>query len=140
MFVADAQKFDLTVFRRDPMQLTLAATGRDLTGANPHFVVRSQPDATGPALLSLGPVTTIGAEGIRLIEVATDDNDVATSVLEIIATKASIIALPPPAQQGIPVVLAYDLQWITPAEGPGLNAIEKTVLFGTFTVMESVND
>ncbi len=138
--MTNARRLDLTVFRRDPMRLSLAAIGQNLEGCNPSFTVRLYPEQPGAALLGFGSTSTPGAEGIRIVDVIRDADSIPTTLFEIIALKASIQGLPFNGEIGAPTTLFYDLQWTPPPEGSGFSAVEQTVLFGNLIILGSAND
>ena len=130
----------LSAFRNDPLYLLMEVIGYDLSGNLPSLAVKLYPDAPGPPLLLLAPTVIPGADGIRSVSVTYDDDDVPTTLLEAIASKTVISALPAAPVAGADVTLAYDLQWTPPLAGTGLSPVEETVLFGDFIIKGSVND
>jgi len=129
----------LSCFRKDPLAIRMQVQGVDLTNANPAFAVRLYKDAPGAALIQLGVVTAAGTDGIRLVGVVPDSDGISTTLLEIIASKTLMAALPAEAELGDDLTLAYDLQWTPPDDGSGFTSEETTVLFGDFIVQGSVN-
>jgi len=101
--------------------------------------VRDRPDMPGDPRLLLPKTTTAGEDGCRLVDVTEDDDGVPTSLVEILAIKATMGTLPQALAPGDPVKLAYDFQWMLPDDGSGLSTLEETILFGDFIVMGSVN-
>lgn len=136
-----AAKQALRGFRNDPFYESFIFSGIDLTGASFAFAVRSYPDQAGAALISFSGTTTPGGEGVRLVEVDEDEDGIPESLIEVVATKAHMQALPAAAEAGDPVVLYYELQVTPPADGetPWYDQIEQTWLYGDFILNGSAN-
>lgn len=135
-----SKRTTIAVFRRDPLYLLISVIGYDLTASSPAMAVRLYPDAPGDPLLLLEATGWAGADGIRLVEVIVDDDNVPTSVLEVIASKATMSEMPLPGELGSDLTLYYDFQWTPPLEGSGITPVEETVMFGDFIIKGSAND
>jgi hypothetical protein len=138
--MTNAARLELYAFRNDPFCVTMEIIGEDLSDATFAFAVKLYADQTGSALLGpLGMTTTEGAEGIRIVDVLTVEG-VPYTLLEIIATKAHVQALPAADEAGDDVTLYYDLQW-TPddADESGFAPVEATRLYGPFILRGSAN-
>jgi hypothetical protein len=135
-----AQRLDLSVFRNDPLSLPMAVIGFDLSDSAPTLAVKLLPDAPGIPLLLLAPTSIPGADGIRIVSVVRDEDDVPTTLMEGIASEATLATLPPAALPGADLTLSYDLQWTPPSDGSDFTSVEETILFGDFIIKGSVND
>ncbi|MAM40644.1 MAG: hypothetical protein CL949_19565 [Erythrobacter sp.] len=96
------------VWRRQVMD---GLTPVDITGYAFALQLRLYGGAAGSALISLGTTTTVGGEGIRIV-------DAAAGLFEIVILEASLNILPGIHQPeaGDPQTFAYDLR-VTPSGG-----------------------
>lgn len=94
---------DIYADRWMPFALSVHFVGVDLTGADFAMQVSATRDRASSvaALADLGKVTTAGAEGVRLVSVATVDG-VTTSIIEIIIAQATMAAIDLGADAGTP--------------------------------------
>jgi hypothetical protein len=142
--ILTAPRQDLTSFRNDPFVLALMITGIDLTGASFGFAIRQYPDQAGTALVAITATGTLGAEGVRLVDVDHDADNIPISSLEIVVSKAHQQGLPAAGTVGAAVgdtlQFYYDLQ-ITPANDPTTpwSEQEQTWLYGSYFVRGSAN-
>lgn len=140
-----AAPLDLIADRSLTYQETIVFLGDDFTGAAYAMKIRPQPDATGTALVSLATVTDT-SQGIKLIYAGsatiaahvaagrlqgvpvavnpstgiayTSADTVALSQLQITITNTTMAGMPPAAETGDDLELAYDLV-VTPSGGFG---------------------
>lgn len=145
-------RYDIGADRWVACTRTLAFVGLDFTAATFAMQVRLFADASGSPMISLATVTTAAAEGVRLISAATDtvanhvaagrlaqvpdgmttSTVVALSLVGIRINKATMGALPFPAERGTDLALAWDLH-ITPSGG-----LEDKYIGGAFIVRAGV--
>jgi hypothetical protein len=137
---------------------TIAFFGFDFTGASARAMIRTAPDATGSALVTLAFVSSSTAEGVRLVYAGTDTianhiaagrieqtdlpppydqladtDELALSLIGIHILKATMaFASAPAGAAGDTISLAYDLL-ITPSGG-----IEDKYAYGPFNVRGTV--
>lgn len=135
-----AQRFDFAAFRRDPLQLVLHINGVNLTGVPVRYAVGPYPDIDSAfRSLTLGPTDASGADGTRLVEVYRQGGEW-VSVVEIIAGKALMAALPRAGEIGDDLPLAHELGVDRLPIPDRLSSIETTLFFGTLTIKGSIND
>ncbi len=95
-----------TVFRWQPVKLTLDFVGYDFTGQTFKAEVRAYRDAENPALISLDTVASPG-EGISVTVVTTDS--IPTSTVEIRINETTLEALPFTNPRGTDFTAVWDL-------------------------------
>lgn len=83
--------------------------GLDLTGIGMRAQVRLDGDTPGPALVDLLAVTNGNAEGLRLVEVTTE-NGLPTSHIEIVINETTMERLPYLGERGDATQLRWDMQ------------------------------
>lgn len=133
-------RVDLSAYRRDPLQIVLHVVGVDLTGVAVRYGVSIFPDADPASrLLTLGPTAEPGADGVRLVEVVRV-RGLPVSVIEIIASKARMAALPPSSIPDRPMPLSHELEVDRLPIADRLTPVETTLFTGTLTIMGSIND
>lgn len=138
--------------RWTPLACTIEFIGFDFTDATFSMQVRLAGDTPGTALISLGTVSSVGAEGVRLIYGGTDtvanhiaagrldevpsgltsESSLAMSTVGILISESTMEGMPDGDQPGDDVVLAWDIH-ITP-----LGGVKERWLFGDFTVRAGV--
>lgn len=134
-----ARKYRFEAFRSDPFLQLFRVWGYHLADVPMNFALRLYPGAPGLPLYSTGKTTVRGAPGLRVAAQGLSDG-LPWSDVELIVPKASVEALPQPAEAGAALSIAYDLQWSLPDPGGDYVTVEETILFGDFVVKGSVND
>lgn len=84
--------------------------GLDMTGIPMRAQVRLDGDTPGPPEVDLITVTNGNAEGLRLVEVTTDDAGVPTSHIEIVINETTMEGLPYLGEIGDTTQLRWDMQ------------------------------
>lgn len=84
--------------------------GLDLTGVDMRAQVRWSGDTPGPALVDLRTVNNGNAQGLRLVEVTSNDAGLPTSHVEIVINETTIEGLPYQGEIGDATQLAWDMQ------------------------------
>ena len=126
-----AARLTLSADRWTPFVRTMAFEGDDLTGADFRMQVRLYPNAPGEPEVDLLTVSTLAAEGIKLVGV-TGTGDAAVSTISIRINETTIEGLPFPGEPGTDTTLSWDLI-VTPAGG-----LKERWLFGDFIVQAGV--
>lgn len=131
---------DLAANRWEPFVNVFRFEGRDFTGATFAAEVRDRKDG-GFARASLATVSSVGAEGIKLVSVATEAIDfggetgvldVPVSTLSLRINEATMEAMAVAREAGDDGTIWWDMQ-VTPAGGVKYRALE-----GIFTVRAGV--
>ncbi|MCT8003312.1 hypothetical protein NZL82_15655 [Sphingomonas sanguinis] len=86
--------------------------GLDLTGIEMRAQIRLYGDVPGTPLVDLTTVTNGNAQGLRLVEVTSDDIGVPTSHVEIVINETTMESLPYAGEVGDATTLAWDWQVI----------------------------
>lgn len=84
--------------------------GLDLTGLDMRAQVRLYGDVPGAPLVDLAPVSNGNAQGLRLVEVTSDDAGLPTSHVEIVINETTMEMLPYAGEIGDATTLAWDWQ------------------------------
>lgn len=84
--------------------------GLDLTGLDMRAQVRLYGDVPGVPLVDLAPVANGNAQGLRLVEVTSDDDGLPTSHVEIVINETTLELLPYAGEIGDATTLAWDWQ------------------------------
>lgn len=129
----------ITCMRNDALQILVRVNGVDLTNAFVRFAVSINQDPIGRQFVLL-PTGDKGAEGVRLVRTGLDADQLPFSILEIIAAKEKLIALPAAAEFGGDAPFYCELQTNRLNIPDDVSDQETTLMRGPFIVKGSIND